>query len=178
MRDGLTKFLVVAGVGLAVVLAEGCKQKAAPVVAQPVVRSLPRAPSEQDFRDAVPVDDEDSSGAGQGARGRHRVARPVQAAPAPVVDTAAVEAAQRRQDARLLQQQQTASQAQQRELNQVVEQSVKAQQSMQAEPRIQDTPPQSGLPPVPDQPRIQDAPGPAETQPVPPPPPPVTPPQI
>jgi hypothetical protein len=171
MRDGLTRFLVVAGVGLAVVLAEGCKQKVAPVVAQPVVRSLPRAPSEQDFRDAVPVDDEDSQ-AVQGARSRHRVARPVQAAPVPVVDTAAVEAAQRRQDARLLQQQQTASQAQQRELNQVVEQSVKAQQSMQAEPRIQDTPPQSGLPPVPDQPRIQDAPpappGPSEPQPAPP----------
>jgi hypothetical protein len=47
---------------------------------------------------------------------------------------------QRRQDARLLQEQQAASQRQQQELNQEIEEDTRTQQQMEAEPRIQDIP--------------------------------------
>jgi hypothetical protein len=52
----------------------------------------------------------------------------------------AVAAAQKLQDARLLQQQQAASQRQQEELNQEIEEEMKRQQDVQAEPRIQEIP--------------------------------------
>jgi hypothetical protein len=47
---------------------------------------------------------------------------------------------QRRQDARLLQEQQAASQRQQLELNQEIDEDTRTQQEMEAEPRIQDIP--------------------------------------
>jgi hypothetical protein len=52
----------------------------------------------------------------------------------------AVAAAQGLEDARLLQQQQAASQRQQEELDQEIEQELKTQQDMEAEPRIQEIP--------------------------------------
>jgi len=82
-------------------------------------------------------------------------------APRPVIDQAALEAAQRQKDAVLLQSQQAASQRQQQELNGVVQKSYKLQQAQQAEPRIQEAPEvpiNQPLPGFPNQ-RIQDNPG-------------------
>jgi hypothetical protein len=56
------------------------------------------------------------------------------------VQNEAVAAAQRLEDARLLQQQEAASQRQQEELDQEIEQELKTQQEMEAEPRIREIP--------------------------------------
>jgi hypothetical protein len=189
MHDGLAKFGGVIALGLAALLMQGCKKKAAPVVVQPVVRTAPRAaPVLSDF----PPDDEDVPDASPVAsrpRSHRVVAPPV--VPPPVVDTEAAEEAQRRRDEALLKQQESASQRQQQELNGVVQQSLKTQQEQQAEPRIQSAPgswlslpvppwqdeqgiqdapgpsPSQPAEPGQDEPRIQDAPGPAQTAPAP-----------
>ncbi|WP_433973207.1 hypothetical protein [Tunturiibacter lichenicola] len=168
MNDGLAKIGGVMALGLVAVLAQGCKQKAAPVVAQPVVRTAPRAaPSPSDF----PPDDADVPDTNVTAsrpRRRKVVAPPV--TPPPVVDTGAADEAQQRRDAALLKQQESASQRQQQELNGVVQQSLKLQQEQQAEPRIQSAPEQPLSPPAQpgqEEQRIQDAPGPAQTAPAP-----------
>jgi len=171
---GLTKFGGVAAVVLAAMLAQGCKRKAEPVAAQPVVRSAPRVsePSPSDFpADNAPVPDANAATSRQPRR-RRVVAPQVEQAPQ-TVDAQAAEEAQQRRDAALLKQQESASQKQQQELNGVVQQSLKIQQEQQAEPRIQDAPEppasvysqsqQQGQ----DEPRIQDAPGPAQTNPAP-----------
>jgi hypothetical protein len=164
MREMLARCVMVTGLGVAALLTQGCKQKVAPAPVQPVVQRVPHAPSPPDFDAPLPAEDPETSQAAV-HRQRRAVLQPVQP-PAPVVrfDAEAAGAAQRRQDARLLQQQEAASQAQQKELNQVVDRSVKAQQQMEAEPRIQDAP-TGGFAPVPEGPRIQDAPGPAQTLP-------------
>ncbi|WP_158794833.1 hypothetical protein [Granulicella sp. L60] len=161
----LARCVMVTGLGVAAILMQGCKQKVAPVSVQPVVRTVPRAPLPPDFDAPLPAEDPDTSQSAAVHRQRRAAPQPVQL-PAPVVrfDAEAADAVQRRQDARLLQQQEAASQAQQKELNQVVDRSVKAQQQMEAEPRIQDAP-TGGFAPVPEGPRIQDAPGPAQTLP-------------
>ena len=62
-------------------------------------------------------------------------------APVQQADTQVVAAeAQRRQDGMLLEQQQAASQRQQEELDQEIEQDVRAHHEMEAEPRIQEIP--------------------------------------
>lgn len=142
-------------VGLATMLSigfAGCRQKSSPpVVQQPVASPHVRVPR---YVDPMPVEEEDIPAPSH----PHR-----HAAPAPVIhvvpveNTDADEAAQRAQDARLLQQQQAASQHQQEDVNQTVQQSIKQTLQMQQEPRIQSAPGPSQDPNV----RIQDAPGPA-----------------
>jgi hypothetical protein len=169
MRDGLARFGGLVALGLAAMLAQGCKKKAAPVVVQPVVRSTPRAsPSLADFPPDDPPDPDANAAASRRPRGHRVVAPPVEQIP-PSVDAETAEETQRRLDATLLKQQEAASQRQQQELNGVVQQSLKIQQEQQAEPRIQSAPePPSWLFSQPSQPgqneqRIQDAPGPPQT---------------
>jgi uncharacterized protein (DUF1800 family) len=165
-------------VGLGGVLMQGCKRPAPPppqtrtVVRQPV-RSLEAVPAPE------PVPDDDQPMRSQARRRRVDMPQPVEAP----IDRRAVDAQaaalQRQQDARLWQQQTAASQKAQRELNQEVDESVKAQQKQQEEPRIKDAP-EFSQPPLPagmvaqpvqpgqEPPRIQDAP-PASAAPVQPP---------
>lgn len=137
MLARLAKGAGLVAVGLALIVGQGCKKKQAPAPVQPVVRTVPR-PAEPDFPDDAPplpvVADQVAHHAVR------RVAPPVVQAPTPVVDPEALAEAQRQRDASLLQQQQTASQRQQQELNGVVQRSLKVQQDQQAEPRIQDAP--------------------------------------
>ena len=168
MQDGLVKLGGAVALGLAAILMQGCKQKAAPIVAQPVVRTIPRAaPVPSDFPpDAV---EPDSNVVASRPRRRKFVAPPVVVQP-PAIHTEAAEEAQQRRDAALLKQQESASQRQQQELNGVVQQSLKIQQDQQAEPRIQEAPEQPLTPPTQpgqEEQRIQDAPGPAQTAPAP-----------
>jgi hypothetical protein len=141
MRETVAKCVVAMGAGLALIVAQGCKKQAAPAPVQRVVASVPRV--RPDFAlGPLPVEDLDS---GVMPRVDRTAPRPPQVQPvqAPMqeADTqAAVAEAQRRQDAMLLEQQQAASQRQQEELDQEIEQDVRAQQEMEAEPRIQDVP--------------------------------------
>jgi len=127
-----------AAVGLALMAGQGCKKKQAPAAVQPVVRAVPR-PAWPDFPDDPPPDQPVVADQGAHHSGR-RVVAPVVEAPRPVVDPEALAEAQRQRDATLLQQQQTASQRQQQELNGVVQRSYKTYQQQQAEPRIQAIP--------------------------------------
>ena len=157
MLGRLAKGLGLAVVGLALMVGQGCKKKQVPAAARPVVRTVPRSAT-PDFPDSPPqtvVLDQPA---------HHSVRRtapaPVVRAPRPVIDQAALEAAQRQKDAVLLQSQQAASQRQQQELNGVVQRSYKFQQQQQAEPRIQEAPEvpiNQPLPGFPNQ-RIQDNP--------------------
>ena len=165
MRERLAKSVVALGLGLAVVLAQGCKKQAAPAPVQPVVRSVPQV--QPDFSGgAFPIEDVETRAA---PRVNRSVRRQPQVQPVPVQgsgdQTAAIAAAQREKDARLLQEQQVASQKQQEELNRQVQQNMKMQQELQSEPRIQEAP-EAPLPTL-QQPRIQDNPvPPAPTVPV------------
>jgi hypothetical protein len=157
MLARLAKGSGLVAVGLALMVGQGCKKKQVPAAAQPVVRTVPR-PATPDFPDGPPqtvVLDQPA---------HHSVRRaapaPVVRASRPVVDQAALDAAQRQKDAVLLQSQQAASQRQQQELNGVVQRSYKFQQDQQAEPRIQEAPEvpiNQPLPGFPNQ-RIQDNP--------------------
>ena len=182
MRIRLRMVLVFAVCGTTMLILEGCKNHpAAP--AQPVVRSVPRV-SQPDIPAPLPVQGDYPGVAPRQPSTRRRTpVTPMQDQP---VDPQVTEAAQRRLDSRLLQQQRAASRQQQTELNDEVRQITRQQQEIQDEPRIQDAPEppgSSGLgpdapriqdAPGPDQgvygqpaPRIQDAPGPAQTQPTP-----------
>ncbi len=145
MRETVARCVVAMGVGLALIVAQGCKKQAAPAAVQTVVSS--RGPQVlPDFPvGPLPVEDVDTGVKPRVERtaGRRQQVQPVQSADA---QAAAVAEAQRRQDARLLQQQEAASQRQQQELDQEIEQDLKMQQEMEAEPRIQDIP---ELPPPP-----------------------------
>jgi hypothetical protein len=176
MRRTFAVWFIVASVGLAAMLVQGCKKHAAPA-AQPVVRSAPPVNTVPDFAaGSFPVENVETV-----AVPRHhsvRSAPPVQPVLMQPVDTqAAVAAAQRRQDAVLLQQQQAASQGQQQELDRQVQQNLQMEQQIQGEPRIQDipeqplTPPQPVLAPGQEPPRIQDVPEAPQMIPVQPPPP-------
>ncbi|WP_158941871.1 hypothetical protein [Granulicella sp. S190] len=155
MLEGFAKGAGLAAVGLVLMAGQGCKKKQAPVVVTPVVRTAPRAAT-PDFPDLPPpvpvVADREVHHAV-----RHVAAPPVMQAPRPVVDPAALAAAQRQSDAVLLQRQEAASQRQQQELNGVVQRSIKTQQDQQAEPRIQELPEVPiSQPDASGQPRISD----------------------
>jgi hypothetical protein len=169
MRGSWERLSWVVALGLAAMLAQGCKKKAAPVAVQPVVRSTPRAnPSLSDFPPDDPPDTDAKAAASRPPRGHRVVAGPVEQIQRPA-DAETAEEAQQRRDAVLLKQQEAASQSQQQELNGVVQQRLKIQQEEQAEPRIQDAPePPAGWYTQPeDEQRIHDAPGPAQTNPAP-----------
>lgn len=137
MRETVARCVVVMGVGLALMAAQGCKKHAAPAQVQPVVRSVLRVPP--DFPvGPLPVEEVDAGPTPRGDRTRRQQVQPVQVQS--VEGQASTAALQRQRDAVLLQQQQAASQRQQEELNRDIEETVKTQQEMQAEPRIQDAP--------------------------------------
>jgi hypothetical protein len=141
MRRMFTISVVAMVAGFALIAAQGFRKQSAPAPVQPVVRSLPRVqpefalgplPVEEEERVATPRVD-------RAALERPQV-QPVQAQQRADSPNEAIAAAQRLEDARLLQQQEAASQRQQEELDQEIEQDVKAKQEMDAEPRIQDIP--------------------------------------
>jgi hypothetical protein len=166
MRASFAKCFVGVGLGLAMVVAQGCKRKAAPM--QPVVVKVPRVPT--DFVvGALPFENGDVVAPPK----VDRVARrqpPVQLVPVQGTDdqdaALAVEV-QRHKDETLLQEQQAASTKQQQELDREVQQNLKIQREVQEEPRIQEAP-EMPLPSFQEPARIQDNP---------PPPPPPPPPQ-
>ena len=141
MREAVAKCLVAVGAGMALMLAQGCRKQAAPAPAT-VVFNLPQV--QLNFAGGpLPVEDVDSGAAPrvEGVAQRQQQVQPVQEerGDAQAAAAAAVEA-QRLQDARLLQEQEAASERQQEELDQEIEQDLKMQQEMEAEPRIQDIP--------------------------------------
>jgi hypothetical protein len=141
MREALSKCVIVMGAGLAMVLAQGCKKHAAPVAVQPVVRNVPRV--QPDFAvGSLPVEDVDRGAMPRVDRTprRQQPVQPMQAQNTDAQAAAANALVQRRQDVRLLQEQEAASQRQQQELNQEIEEDTRTQQQMEAEPRIQDIP--------------------------------------
>jgi hypothetical protein len=169
MQMTFAKWPFVALVGLAAVLAEGCKRHVATVASQPVVRSSPPVNTVPDFDDGpLPVE---STGVAVVSNRRRAVSRPteVQSAQVQLEDAGAISAAeQRRVDAKLLQEQQTASQRQQDELNREVEQNLERQRQDESVPRIQEAPEMPITQPE-DPERIHDDPRPpAETTPGPP----------
>jgi hypothetical protein len=143
MRETLARCVVAIGAGLALMAAQGCKKQAATAPVQLVVQSAPRV--QPDFSaGSLPVEDVDPGARPRVDRTDRTAQRQQQVQPVPVqrvdVQAAPVAEAQRREDARLLQQQEAASQRQQEELDQEIEQDLKTQQDMEAEPRIQDIP--------------------------------------
>ena len=141
MGERVARCVVAMSAGLALMAAQGCRrQAAAPVPVQQVVRSVPRVQPEFAMG-PLPAEDVDQ-GAMPRADRTPRRRQPVQPVQAQNTDAqaAATEEVQRRQDARLLEHQQAASQRQQQELDQEIEQNMRTQEEMEAEPRIQDTP--------------------------------------
>jgi hypothetical protein len=141
MRETIASCVVAMGVGLALIVAQGFRKQSAPVPVQSVVHSLPRLQPEFALG-PLPVEEEERVArrrVDRAALERPQV-QPVQLQQRADSPNEAVAAAQRLEDARLLQQQEAASQRQQEELDQEIEQDVKAQQEMEAEPRIQDIP--------------------------------------
>ena len=143
MRRMFTISVVAMVAGFALIAAQGFRKQSAPAPVQPVVRSLPRVQPEFALG-PLPVEEEERVATPRVERAaleRPQV-EPVQVQAQQRADSQneAVAAAQRLEDARLLQQQEAASQRQQEELDQEIEQDMKAQQEMEAEPRIQDIP--------------------------------------
>jgi hypothetical protein len=141
MRRIFAISVVAIGAGFALIVAQGFRKQSATAPVQPVVRSLPQV--QPDFAlGPLPVEEVEervaTPRADRAALERPQV-QPVQVQRADAQNEA-VAAAQRLEDARLLQQQQAESQRQQEELDQEIEQDVKTQQEMEAEPRIQDLP--------------------------------------
>jgi hypothetical protein len=180
MRERFAKCFVAVGLGLAMVVAQGCKRKAA--LPQPAAFSVPRVPT--DFVvGALPFESDDVSATPKVARvARQQPVQLIQVQGTNDQDAAIAAEAQRRQDATLLQEQQAASTKQQQELDRQVQQNLKMEQEVQEEPRIQEAPemplptfqqgPFPSFQPTQEPPRIQDNPGsPAQMVPVPPPPP-------
>jgi hypothetical protein len=141
MQMTFARWPLVAVVGLAAVVAEGCKRHVAPVASQPVVRSSAAMNTVPDFDDGpLPVE---SAGAAVVLNRRPGVSRKTEVQPAQVQpeDTRAISAAeQRKADAKLLQEQQAASQRQQDELNREVEENLERQRQDDSVPRIQEVP--------------------------------------
>jgi hypothetical protein len=144
MRGIFAKSVVAMGAGFALMIAQGCK-KQAPTAVQPVVSSVRQV--RPDFAlGPLPVEDIDAGPMPRVDRTAHRQPQlvPVQVQPVqverPDVQAAAIAEVQRQQDARLLQQQEAASERQQDELDQEIEQDLRTQQEMEAEPRIQEIP--------------------------------------
>jgi hypothetical protein len=144
MRGIFAKSVVAMVAGFALMVAQGCR-KQAPTAVQPVVSSVPQV--RPDFAvGPLPVEDLDYGAPPRVDRTAFRRLQlvPVQVQTVevqrPDVQAAAVAEVQRRQDARLLQQQEAASERQQEELDQEIEQDLRTQQEMEAEPRIQEIP--------------------------------------
>jgi hypothetical protein len=173
MRASVAKCFVAVGLSLAMVVAQGCKRKAAPM--EPVVLKVPRVPT--DFVvGALPFENGDVVAPAKVDRVARRQppVQLIQAQRTDDLDAAMAAEAQRHKDEALLQEQQAASAKQQQELDLEVQQNLKMEREMQEEPRIQEAP-EMPLPSFQEPARIQDNPGPA--YPPPPPPPPPIPPQ-
>jgi hypothetical protein len=126
--------------GLALMGMSGCKRHATPAPAQPVVRTLPPINAEMNFPVGSVPPAKVNQDISVAVRPRPRVIA-TQSTLVPQAETqAAIATEQERQDAILLQQQQSASQRQQEELNREIEQNVREQQRIQDEPRIQELP--------------------------------------
>jgi hypothetical protein len=169
MRMSWTRNAGLIVLGLSIMLGEGCKRQPPPVVSQPTVPPAPRVatPIPPDFS-AEPPPDTDAGSQTPLRRPRRRVMPQVNQPQGPTLDQQAIAEAQKRRDAKLLEQQTAASQRQQEELNGVVQKSMKIQQDQQAEPRIQEAPQVPITQPAasgPDAPRIQDNPVPPQTAP-------------
>jgi hypothetical protein len=136
----IAKCLVAVGAGFALMVAQGCRKQAAPAPAT-VVFNLPQV--QLNFASGpLPVEDVDSGAAPrvEGVAQRQQQVQPVQEERADAQAAAAAAEAQRLEDARLLQRQEAASERQQEELDQEIEQDMRAQDEMEAEPRIQEIP--------------------------------------
>ncbi len=141
MQIAFARWRLMAVVGLAAVLAAGCKRHVSPVASQPVVRSSPAVNTVPDFDDGPPP--VGSAGVAVVSNRRQAVSRQTELQTAQVQpeDTEAISSAdQRRVDAKLLQEQQTASQRQQDELNREVEENIERQRQDESVPRIQEVP--------------------------------------
>ena len=128
-------------VGLVVVGSQGCKRHVAPTPSQPVVRVSPAVNTVPDFDDGPPP--VESTGLAVASNRKRSVSRQIEVQPAQVQpeDTGAISAAEQRMaDAKLLQEQQTASQRQQDELNRQVEENIERQRQDDSVPRIQEAP--------------------------------------
>jgi len=141
MQIAFARWRLMAVVGLAAVLAAGCKRHVAPVASQPVVRSSPAVNTVPDFDDGpMMVESTGVAVVSNRKRGVSQLAdvQPVKVQPE---DTGAISSAeQRRADAKLLHEQQTASQRQQDELNREVEENIERQRQDESVPRIQEVP--------------------------------------
>jgi hypothetical protein len=140
MREAFAKCLVAVGAGMALLAAQGCRKQAAPAPAT-VVFNLPQV--QLNFASGpLPVEDVDSGPAPrvEGVAQRQQQVQPVQEERADAQAAAAAAEAQRLEDARLLQRQEAASERQQNELDQEIEQDMRTQDEMEAEPRIQEVP--------------------------------------
>ena len=121
MQGIFARSVVAVGAGLALMVAQGCRRQAAQAPARAMVLRVPRV--QLDFPvGPLPVEDVDSGAVPRVERAELRREQvppvPVQRAGAP---NEAIAAAQRLEDARLLQEQQAESQRQQEELNQDIE---------------------------------------------------------
>lgn len=160
MREIVAKCVVLLGVGFFGLAVEGCEETAAPVAAQPVVRSLPLKMMRPDFTVApLPVEKMDST-----ATLNQAVTMTPQVQPVQVQRTeeqsASIEALQREQDAKLLQQQEAESQRQQQELDQEIEHNLQVQQQIESRPWVQDAPGSMPTEPIPSGPPPQSIPTP------------------
>jgi hypothetical protein len=142
MRETVAKGVVALGAGLALMLGQGwCQNQAGPAPVQPMVSSSSGPQVQPDSPvGSLAVEGVDPSA---GPRVERAARRPYQVplVQAQSTDAQATAAAvQARQDERLLKEQEAASQRQQYELDQEIEQHVMTQQEMEAEPRIQEVP--------------------------------------
>ena len=140
MRKTIAKWVVAMGAGFALLVGQGCKKQAAPAPAT-VVLNLPQV--QLNFASGpLPVEDVDSGAAPrvEGVPQRQQQVQPVQVERGDAQAAAAAAEAQRLEDARLLQRQEAASERQQNELDQEIEQDMRTQDEMEAEPRIQEVP--------------------------------------
>src|SRR5690349_16389559 len=116
MRGTVAKWVVAMGAGLALIVAQGCRNQAASVAVQPVVSTsrlqvqphFPVGPLQDEEVDRVVTAKVDQTPLRQ-PQGQRLQVQPVQVQP----DAGAVEQPQRRQDAMLLQQQEAAYERQQ-----------------------------------------------------------------
>lgn len=138
----VAKWTVAIGAGCALMVAQGCRRRTAAAPVQQVVQHVVRA--QPDFPvGPLPVEDVDSGTVPKVEREApiSRPAEPVQVQVQPAeVQAGALAEAERQQDARLLEEQQAASDRQQQELNQEIDENLRTQEEIQAEPRIQEIP--------------------------------------
>lgn len=167
MREIWTRCVLVVGMGLAVVLAQGCRQqpKVGPAQTGDTVPQAAPAPRTMPVPEAAPVE---VTPVVRSRRRRGPTRRPVEV-PSQIPNGVDADG-QRAQDQSLLQRQQAEARKIQKENDLDVQRDVEQKKRMQEEPRIQsapEAPSQPGIqdaPEAPPQPRIQDAPGPVQPQ--------------